>query len=387
MKELISKLNLQDRHVLTKQLIRAGYAFAAWQMPLQNEITFIVSLKGAFQLGDFLLTDLDQGFLINRYSDNHPLKPYYIGADLVIKSDDILLNPKITSGEIDAFKSKMDNHENVEKKQVRSKIQEQSPSDFERNVSRAVEEIRNGSFEKVVLSRYKDEELPDDFSPWKFFEGICEKYNNSFSSITYIPDQGLWIGATPELLISDDSQHFRTVSLAGTKHLTENQTLSEIAWTQKEIEEQAFVSRYVINCFKKIRLREFHEHGPKTIQAGNLAHLKTEFIVDYAEVSFDGLADQMLELLHPTSAVCGMPIEQTKPWISQVENYDREFYSGFLGPVNLENKIDLFVNLRCMKVSNGIVRFYAGAGITEDSSPQKEYEETEMKMNILKGLI
>ena len=95
----------------------------------------------------------------------------------------------------------------------------------------------------------------------------------------------------------------------------------------------------------------------------------------------------MLTLLHPTSAVCGMPIEQAKEWIAHAENYDRELYSGFLGPVNFENTTDLFVNLRCAKISEQQIRFYAGAGITEDSDPQKEYEETELKINVLRSIL
>ena len=189
------------------------------------------------------------------------------------------------------------------------------------------------------------------------------------------------------MLLSNSTTSFRTVALAGTKALEPNQTLGEIAWTQKEIEEQALVSRYIINCFKTLRLREFHEHGPKTVQAGTLAHLKTEFVVHYDEVHFDELANQMINLLHPTSAVCGMPIDEAKPWIKEVESHEREFYAGFLGPVQLEDRTDIFVNLRCMKIDKGLIRFYAGAGITEDSNPEKEYEETEMKMNILKGLL
>ncbi|MEM9340535.1 MAG: chorismate-binding protein, partial [Bacteroidota bacterium] len=146
-------------------------------------------------------------------------------------------------------------------------------------------------------------------------------------------------------------------------------------------------SRYIINCFKRIRLREYHEVGPRTIKAGNLAHLKTTYKVDYTEVTFENLADQMLELLHPTSAVCGMPIEKAKSFIDENELFDRSFFAGFLGPVNFRGATDLFVNLRCMNVKEGVARLYAGAGITEDSDPEKEWVETEMKMATLQSLL
>ena len=384
MTELATILQLEKPDILIRQLEQAGYSFAVWKKPGDEAIHTFISLKEVKQLESFQLDELEAGFLINSYDDNHPIKPFHIAADVIIKANEISVAPHVSDSQIDALKELIKETKAPGKKAGNPK-NEDSVKTFEQSISNAIAEIKKGSFEKVVLSRYREEALPADFSVWSFFQVICGKYPNAFCSISHIPGMGLWIGATPELLISNNSKRFKTVALAGTKPLDDDQQLNEIAWTQKEIEEQALVSRYVINCFKKIGLREFHEHGPKTVKAGSLAHLKTEFIVNYDEVQFEELADQMLELLHPTSAVCGMPIDQTKPWIQKEEAYDREFYSGFLGPVNFENSTDLYVNLRCMKLMNGIVRFFAGAGITEDSAPRKEYEETEMKMNILKS--
>ena len=65
----------------------------------------------------------------------------------------------------------------------------------------------------------------------------------------------------------DQGMKFKTIALAGTKTFQEGANLKNIAWTQKDIEEQALVCRYIINCFKKIRLREYEEHGPRTVVA------------------------------------------------------------------------------------------------------------------------
>ena len=151
-------------------------------------------------------------------------------------------------------------------------------------------------------------------------------------------------------------------------------------WSQKEIEEQALVSRYIVNCFKKIRVREYIENGPKTIQAGNLLHLKTEFTCDKNAINFPELGSVMLSLLHPTSAVCGMPKEAAVAQINKLEKHDRAFYSGFLGPVNYNDTTALFVNLRTMKIDQQHITLYAGCGITADSDPEKEWLETEMKI-------
>ena len=149
------------------------------------------------------------------------------------------------------------------------------------------------------------------------------------------------------------------------------------------IEEQALVERYIISCFKKIRLREFEEHGPKTVVAGNLLHLKSEFKVDMVSTNFRQLGSVMLQLLHPTSAVCGVPLESSLDFLNAHEGYNRQFYSGYLGPVNFQNNIDIFVNLRCAQLLADKVILYAGAGVTGDSIPEDEWEETEMKLNTL----
>lgn len=382
MKEELKTLVLGSRDELLVKLQESGHAFAAWKMPHEKTYQFIISLSNASQVAPNL-TDLDKGFVVNRFSDNHPANPYFISADIVIKEDEVVIDPRINDAKIDALVQHLSAASVPNVARISDELSIAPTNDFGHKVEQAVERIKTGEFEKVVLSRYKDMELPKEVSLWSFFQDISKSYQNSFCSLSHIPGKGLWIGATPELLLSDSHEHFKTIALAGTKILEPEQHLSEIAWTQKEIEEQALVSRYIINCFKKLRLREFHEHGPKTVQAGHLAHLKTEFEVKYNELSFENLGDQMLELLHPTSAVCGMPIEVTQPWIHEIEGYDREFYAGFLGPVGFNNEVSLFVNLRCIKIDSNIIRFYAGAGITEDSVPSREYEETEMKMNVL----
>ena len=258
---------------------------------------------------------------------------------------------------------------------------------FRSDVVEAVQSIKKGIFEKVVLSRFHDQTLPDDFDPMIAFEAACKAYPNAFVYLISTPNYGCWLGATPETLLEVDNNLFKTVSLASTQKLRTDQIMNEVAWTQKEIEEQAMVSRYIIDCFKKIRLREYRENGPKTIQAGRMAHLKTIYEVDMEEVNMPELASTMLELLNPTSAVCGMPLRPALDFIKKHEKYDRELYAGFLGPINMEGYTHLFVNLRCMKIMGQTGRFYAGAGITENSNAEKEYEETQLKMQTLKKII
>ena len=146
----------------------------------------------------------------------------------------------------------------------------------------------------------KEKKFHTKISVVDYFIKLNNAYHRTFVFFVSIPGIGSWMGATPEALIEiEDGRTFRTVSLAGTQKYHEGIITSEVAWTQKDIEEQAMVSRYIINCFKKIRLREFVEDGPKTVIAGNLMHLKTPYEVDLHYTGFANLGTGIVQLLQP----------------------------------------------------------------------------------------
>lgn len=257
-------------------------------------------------------------------------------------------------------------------------------AEFEQAVSTAVQAMRAGELEKVVLSRTKTLPLPLDFDVLATYAQLTRLYTTAFVSLVAIPGIGTWMGATPELLAQVDKKRvFRTVALAGTQPLTPGLTPADAIWRQKEIEEQALVQRYIISCFKHIRLREYTEVGPRTILAGNLLHLRTDYSAPMDELGFPHLGTQMLDLLHPTSAVGGMPKAKALEMINQLEPHERRYYSGFLGPVQIDGETNLGVNLRCVELGKDTVTAYAGAGMTADSDPAKEWVETELKMQTM----
>jgi isochorismate synthase len=252
---------------------------------------------------------------------------------------------------------------------------------FEQTVATAVKAMQAGCLEKVVLSRTKTLPLFEGFDLLQSFNQLTRLYPTAFVSLVAIPGLGTWLGASPELLVQVDRHKvFRTVALAGTQPITDELTPADAIWRQKEIEEQALVQRYIVSCFRHLRLREYVEMGPRTVRAGNLLHLRTDFSAAMDEVGFPKLGTQMLELLHPTSAVGGMPKAAALQKINQLEIHERRYYSGFLGPVQLGEETNLFVNLRCVELGQDTVTAYAGAGMTADSNPAKEWVETELKM-------
>lgn len=251
------------------------------------------------------------------------------------------------------------------------------------SVKVAKEIIVASDLQKVVLARSKEQAVSLTNLETVVLN-LREQYPLAYVSIFYHPETGLWISATPELLLSTDSEGtFKTVALAGTQKYNAAIPIRDVSWTHKEIEEQALVCRYIINCFKTIRLREYIEQGPRTIQSGNLLHLKTEYTANTTEVNMQELGTTMLQLLHPTSAVCGMPKKHAIDFIEHHEQFDRKLFSGYSGPVNMRNETALYVTLRCAQIHSNSITLYAGAGITAESVPQKEFEETNLKMDVI----
>ncbi len=87
--------------------------------------------------------------------------------------------------------------------------------------------------------------------------------------------------------------------------------------------------------------------------------------------------------MHPTPAVAGQPKEEAICYIKQLEPHDRDYYTGFLGPIRPHGETDLFVNLRCMKICPEYISLYVGGGITLESDPAEEWNETQLKAQSL----
>jgi isochorismate synthase len=236
---------------------------------------------------------------------------------------------------------------------------------------------------KAVLSRIHLEKKKADFNTGNFFIRMLESYPEVFCHLINIPGAGTWAGATPETLLKTDINKCQTISLAGTQPKIGKE--KEVVWKAKEMEEQRFVSNYIIEVLKRFGINDFQIEGPQTIQAGKALHLSTKFIFDKSFIQ-DRLAD-FIENLNPTPAVCGLPKEKALELILRTEKHNREYYAGYCGPVNMNGKTDLYVNLRCMKILKDKLALYVGGGLTAKSVPEKEWAETELKAQTLLSVI
>ena len=373
-----------------------GLPLAVWRQPQDDTQHVVVSFEPNLTPVQPDLEEMGAGFLVHPFTTQEAGSGYFLPADLYwnTQQESPEWKPGTDSSVMEALAQLAKQAATQSAPVYHWAENPTAPTDqseevhFTDLVRKSVAAIEQEHFQKVVPSRTKRVTLPEDFQLLETFQRLCDTYPNAFVSLISVPGLGTWLGATPEVLLTvKDQRHFRTVALAGTQRWGHDQDIADAAWRQKEIEEQAMVSRYIINCFKKIRLREFEEIGPRTSRAGEMIHLKTDFKVDLDATNFPQLGTVMLRLLHPTSAVCGMPKEPAENFLIEHEGYARELYAGYLGPVNLQSFTSLYVNLRCMQWLGSEALLYAGAGVTADSKPEREWDETELKCNTMLSVI
>lgn len=247
-------------------------------------------------------------------------------------------------------------------------------------VARAVALLKKGSLEKVVVARRFSVEAPEDLLA-AYFE-LLRWYPDAFGYFWHHPEIGTWMGASPELLLRYDSGVAETIALAGTHPADPDEALPR--WTGKERHEQQLVTDFILSRMAALGMQP-QTGQVRNVRAGNLWHLGTSI---RAATGLSG-ALELLAALHPSPAVCGLPREAAYDFIRKNENFNREYYCGFLGEVGLEeaDTFEFFVNLRCLQFRNGKAFLYVGGGITPESDPESEWEETQQKSTTMLSML
>ena len=247
-------------------------------------------------------------------------------------------------------------------------------------------QLLQGTFRKIVLARCAVETSQKDVQLQDLFLHACQLYPRMFIALVHTPQSGTWITATPEILLEGCGQDWHTVALAGTMKL-EGELLSgegeSMTWTTKNIEEQRIVATYIAECLEQFTT-EFREEGPRTVRAANLVHLRSDFT--FTLPSNDRIGN-LIQALHPTPAVCGLPKREAFKFIIQNEHTPRRYYSGFMGPLDVEHATHLYVSLRCMNIDSACYHLYAGGGLLKDSTEEQEWQETEAKLETMRRLL
>ena len=373
-------MNLPNRHIqnLLDCLTRSRLSFALYRLPWTDECYFVLQQSGDVeQLADIRELNKKKGFVMAPFlqSDHHPL---------------IVIRPDITAYDWDDISEAIYslvcavallNCKNLTEKLSPFVSEETDKERYTQAFERFITPLQKKHFQKLVLSRSSTKHINDDFSPLAAFVRACNNYPRMMIYLCHTPVSGTWVGSTPEILLSGHGKEWHTVALAGTMPM-QNEVMP-MDWNKKNQDEQGYVADYIRRIIKKFG-NKMNEKGPYTARAGQLVHLKTDFY--FLLKNTDNIGN-LLQELHPTPAVCGLPKEDAFRFILENEGYDRSYYSGFIGWLDTEGHTDLYVNLRCMEIKPGETTLYAGGGILASSEIESEWTETGDKMNTMKSIL
>lgn len=347
--------------------------FDKLQDQLQQNLPFVIYSKPNSDSTIGLFLDSDKLSVLDDFSDSGFVFSPFDGQE-------IIFFPK-ENYEILSVNNQFEAIELNNSVAIKSEDEEAKRS-FENLVEKAVKTIQSGICEKIVVSRKEIVNTPN-LNIEESFKKMLQLYPTAFKYCWFHPKVGMWMGATPEQFLKIDNNELKTVALAGTRLQSEIET-----WGEKEKIEQELVTNFIVENIQKYS-KTVITSRPYTANAGNLQHIKTDIL---ALLENQSELRNIVEVLHPTPAVCGYPKDVAKAFIIENEGYDRSFYAGFLGELNTvaleaRKSSDLFVNLRCMQILNNKVVLYVGCGITTDSNPENEYWETVNKAVTMKKIL
>ncbi|WP_372774006.1 chorismate-binding protein [Mangrovibacterium sp.] len=353
------------------QLIQTNRPFAAWSAPGDSTPEIMIGdPEDILELKDFNQLNGQEGFVF---------APFRIEPDSPL----MLLKPKIYLRDETAVANFNLNDLPAVQPNIKNHIDFHiiTEQDYLNDIAETVRVIQKTKLSKVIVSRIVPQKRGHE-SIGKLYVRLRKQTPNAMVYLVNLPKAGLWMGATPEVLLQSKGKALETVSLAGTQSRRDD---SDYSWQTKDIEEQAFVSRYMLDLFFKFKIHPYTTQGPETLESGRVAHLKTSFT--FAAKKVDAQLGNFIAELHPTPAVCGLPKSKADRFISTIERHRRRYYTGYLGPWRMNECIRLFVNLRCMEITPESYMLYTGGGITGRSVPAEEWEETKKKATTLLSAI
>lgn len=243
------------------------------------------------------------------------------------------------------------------------------------SIKNTLDYIKSGIANKIVISRTIVKKHAFDANYWgDLFFRLAAKHPQAFVFVFSSEETGAWIGATPEILGTYSNPIFQTMALAGTRRCTS----ADIEWSKKDIEEQGYVVDYIK---RTIQSSGFCYKISDTFNknAGIIEHLCNTFTVESDSIL---KIKSLLNKLHPTPALAGLPKDVAINCIRKTEKHDREYYGGYIGPFTA-TEFNYFVNLRSMKFDSQKFKLYVGGGIVKGSIPEEEWIETDNKSQTL----
>lgn len=255
--------------------------------------------------------------------------------------------------------------------------------DFEAGVRSILAAIRGGELRKAVLARILDLELPAELDPVEVLSRL-RAANPSAHLFLLEPEGGrVLLGAAPEVVASLRDGILRCTAVAGSvgrdPDPEEDRRLGErLLASAKDREEQDLTLREMLGQLAPRSLGPVEtDPEPGLLVLPRIQHLETRI---RARVAPGETVLTLLQAVHPTPAVCGLPRDRALEVLRRIEPFQRGWYAGPMGWFDGAGEGEFVPALRSAVGGGRQWRLFAGAGIVPGSDPSLEWEETEMKM-------
>jgi salicylate biosynthesis isochorismate synthase len=262
------------------------------------------------------------------------------------------------------------------------------PERYEEIVGAAVERIRAGEANKVVLARELTVEAARAHDPAALHGALRDLFPACFCFCFGTPEAA-FSGASPELLVRRSGAVAATVALAGTTGRSADPAVDDhlgeaMLHSPKVRDEHGIVVRRIERTLRPYAVWVHTEAEPAVIKVGNLQHLATPI---RAQLADSHSAVELAGHLHPTPAIGGEPRDRAIELIDQLEGLDRGWYTGPIGWMDAAEDGEFCVGLRSALLRDREAHLYAGCGIVADSDPAAELQESELKFEALLPLL
>ena len=256
---------------------------------------------------------------------------------------------------------------------------------LQERVARALDKIRAGALEKLVLSRALDFTMSGEAEPLDWLNHLREKYRECHSFSVSKGGGESFVGLTPELLLRTEGAELQTEALAGSAPRGSSagedaRFAAELLASEKDLHEHALVAESIARRLDGLGVKAQVESRPGLRVLPNVQHLLSRI---RGEMAGGARFWELLRALHPTPAVGGTPRDDVLTAIAELEDHPRGLYAGTLGWAAPGGDGQAVVAIRSGLVRGAQVRLYAGAGIVEGSVPESEKHETDLKLQVL----
>jgi menaquinone-specific isochorismate synthase len=258
-------------------------------------------------------------------------------------------------------------------------------------VQQAVDRIRLGKLDKVVLARALEVTANQNYDPLEILDRLRQSYPEC---IAFLVDFGMgtaFLGATPEMLLKfqtrDRGLLLSSEAVAGSIERSlspdaDAQLGDRLLNSHKDRSEHEIVIESICNCLRKVGANLHPLQPPRLLKLSNVQHLYTPIVAELANTNWLAAFD-VLAQLHPTAAVGGDPKAIALHLMQEWEVCDRGWYAAPIGWVNSNGEGAFAVGIRSGYFSDNKARIYAGAGIVSDSQLDAEFDETAIKFEAL----